>query len=96
VAGWTVELRPAIISALQLLRNDSLCVRLLDAGRGDRAHLATENGYVRAILDGQEISFVTWLHLLDLSDANRIEASMQVACLKPLASSTEHTLSCPS
>ena len=76
---WRNELRPALLATLQLIGNRSLVMRLLEVGRGDRIHLATTKGCVRAVWSEEKVSFVTWLHWLDLSEANRIEASMQEA-----------------
>jgi hypothetical protein len=76
---WMDELRPALAAAYQLAPDKECIDRLMAIGDGSRFHIPTRSGYARMIREGKEFVIVTWLHRLDLNDAQRMEAAMQAA-----------------
>lgn len=82
VRAWVGELRPALVKMFHLEDDYLLLDQLSSLGPDWRFHVPTETGYARFITDGIDLTLVTWFHELDLSDSQRIEASMQAAEIK--------------
>lgn len=82
VQAWVKELRPALLNLNKLWQDYDALDELSRIGPESRFHLATSTGYVRIVQETFELPMVTWLHALDLSDAQRVEAAMQAAEVK--------------
>ena len=73
---------PALLSLFKFMDDYVLLEELSSIGPACRFHVATKTGYGRVVQDGVNLPLVTWLHDLDLSDAQRFEASMRAAKIR--------------
>ena len=76
---WVRELSGAVTSLFLLKSRPDLVRAIIDLGPGDRFHVPTTHGFARVVYENREFSVVTWLHKLDLTDDQRIEAALQQA-----------------